>query len=140
MAPVVNKATRDIIDSEKNDVVSVSSSEVSLTENDVSSESIELSPGSKYKITYPDDVLSVLKMKKEEQTTITLFQNSLTFHVSRSVWSMDYTDRLHSIYTKPTISAEPWYDPTAGYATERRYMNTATCSILGNYRVVLGQN
>ncbi|KAG2204945.1 hypothetical protein INT45_007404 [Circinella minor] len=48
IAPVANKATRDIIDSEKDDVESVSSSEEARTESDVSFESVELSPSSKY--------------------------------------------------------------------------------------------
>ncbi|KAG2215680.1 hypothetical protein INT45_003781 [Circinella minor] len=153
MAPVANQAIREVIDREKDDVVSVSSSEVSLTKNDVSSESIELSPGSKYKITYPVEVLSVQKMKKEEQVLKQKWYHPITvenrsvllkatkkksiqenndesnkYHSLYGPWI--HTDRLHPIYTKPTISAEPWYDSTAGHATEYRYMNAAKCRSL----------
>ena len=37
-----------------------------------------------------------------------------------------HTDRLRPIHTNSSISAEPWYDPTAARAIERRYMDAAT--------------
>ncbi|KAG2208008.1 hypothetical protein INT45_012696 [Circinella minor] len=36
------------------------------------------------------------------------------------------TDRLRPIHTNSSISAKPWYDPTAARAIERRYMDAAT--------------
>ncbi|KAG2215853.1 hypothetical protein INT45_013897 [Circinella minor] len=43
-----------------------------------------------------------------------------------SVGDHVHTDRLRPIHTNSSISAKPWYDPTAARAIERRYMDAAT--------------